>query len=65
MALASYVSVQSRPFRYPWCRELSSSALANFPISGPEPDHTKGERAPWRRSGPHGRMRTIPGGNDI
>ena len=28
-------------------------ALSNFPISGPDP--TKGQRAPWRRSAPHGR----------
>ena len=38
-------------------------ALSNFPISGPDP--TKGQRAPWRRSAPHGRMRTIPGAVDI
>ena len=44
-------------------RTAPRRALANFPISGP--DHTKGQRAPWRRLAPHGRMRTIPGANDI
>jgi len=72
-AVASYVSVQSRSFRCPYRQELSSSARGgpngatararNFPLSGPDP--TKGERAPWRRLAPPGRMRTVPGAMDI
>jgi hypothetical protein len=70
--LAHHIATRSR--RYPQSRESSSSARGGpssakararkFPHFRPGP-HRKGQRAPWRRLAPHGRMRTIPGANDI
>ena len=42
-------------------RQGARSQIPPFPAGR---DPTKGERAPWRLSGPHGRMRTTPGGVD-
>ena len=49
-SVASYVSVQSRPFRYPWCLELSSSAHG-----GPNGAKARARKFPHFRPGPHKR----------
>ena len=48
----------------PWGAKRRQGARSQISLF-PAPDHTKGQRAPWRRLAPHGRMRTIPGANDI
>ena len=72
-AKASYMSVQSGSSTYRYRQELSQSSRGSangarprtrqFALPGPNP--IIGERAPWRRLGPHGRMSTIPGVYDI
>ena len=67
------MSVQFGSFTYRYRQELSQSSRESANGARPRTRQfmgfggAKGEigkRAPWRRLGPHGRMRTIPGGND-